>query len=78
MGAAAGGAILLFVVDRRLGSVDPIRTLLAGEELDSSAFTEAAVAEAVRIGFSAATITSLVVMLAAIPAMRSLHRHESS
>jgi MFS family permease len=78
LGAAAGGAILLFVVDRRLGSVDPIRTLLAGEKLDSSAFTEAAVAEAVRIGFSAATITSLVVMLAAIPAMRSLHRHESS
>ena len=78
LGAAAGGAILLFVVDRRLGSVDPIRTLLAGEELDSGVFTEAAVAEAVRAGFSAATITSLVIMLAAIPAMRSLQRHEAT
>lgn len=78
LGAAAGGAILLFVVDRRLGSVDPIRTLLAGDELDSSRFTEAAVAEAVRSGFSAATITSLVVMVAAIPAMRSLRRYEAA
>ena len=78
LGAAAGGAILLFVVDRRLGSVDPIRTLLSGEELDSSRYTEAAVAEAVRLGFSAATITSLVIMLIAIPAMRSLHRHEAA
>ncbi len=78
LGAAAGGAILLFVVDRRLGSVDPIRTLLAGEELESGTFTEAAVAEAVRTGFSAASITSLVIMLAAIPAMRSLRRHEAT
>ncbi|MFK8026309.1 MAG: MFS transporter [Ilumatobacter sp.] len=78
LGAASGGAILLFVVDRRLGSVDPIRTLLSGDELDSSVFTETAVAEAVRSGFAAATITSLVVMIAAIPAMRSLHRYRAT
>ena len=74
LGAAAGGAILLFVVDRRIGSVEPIRRLLAGDELDAGAFTEDAVAEAVRSGFSAATVTALVIMVAAIPAMRSLHR----
>lgn len=77
LGAAAGGAILLFVVDRRLGSVDPIRRLLAGDDLDTKTFTDAAVAEAVRAGFSAATVTSLVIMVAAIPSMRSLHRHRS-
>ncbi len=77
LGAAAGGAILLFVVDRQIGSVDPIRSLLSGEELDASAFTEAAVSEAVRNGFAVATLTSLVIMLTAIPAMRGLLRHDA-
>lgn len=74
LGAAAGGAILLFVVDRQIGSVDPIRKLLAGEELDGGP----QVAAAVRDGFAAATLTSLVTMLLAIPAMRSLHRFEAT
>jgi MFS family permease len=74
LGAAAGGAILLFVVDRQIGSVDPIRKLLAGEELEAGP----QVAAAVRDGFTAATVTSLVVMLLAIPAMRSLRRFEAN
>jgi hypothetical protein len=64
----------LFVVDRQIGSVDPIRKLLAGEELEAGP----QVAAAVRDGFTAATVTSLVVMLLAIPAMRSLRRFEAN
>lgn len=69
--SAAGGAILLVVVDRRLGSVGPVRDLLAGDDVD----TGPAVAGAVRSGFTAVAITSLVVVLLAIPPMIALRRH---
>lgn len=71
LGAAAGGAILLFVVDRRLGSVEPVRRLLAGDDVDP----DPAVAAAVRSGFGAVTITALVVMLLAAIPMAGLRRH---
>lgn len=74
VGAAAGGAILLFAVDRRLGSVEPVRRLLAGDDVDA----DPAIAAAVRSGFGAVTVTALVVMvLAAIP-MAGLLRYASS
>ncbi len=78
LGAAAGGAILLFVVDRRIGSVEPIRRLLAGDEQQDGA-AGPAVAAAVRAGYGTAAIASLVVMVAAVPAMQSLrHRARSA
>lgn len=74
LGAAAGGAILLFVVDRRIGSVEPIRRLLGGEQVEGGP----EVAAAVRSGFTAATAVASVIMALAIPAMLSLRRASAS
>jgi predicted MFS family arabinose efflux permease len=56
-GAALGGAVLLLVVERRLGDVEAVRQVLSGES------TEAAgreVNEAVQAGFSATAVTGSV------------------
>jgi MFS family permease len=71
LGSAAGGAILLFVVNRRLGSVEPVRRLLAGDDVGAGPD----IADAVRAGFTAVSITSVVVVLLAVPPMLSLRRH---
>lgn len=42
-GVALGGAILLFVVDRRVGDIDAVRDVLAGEEIALGAETEEAI-----------------------------------
>ncbi|MEL6894239.1 MAG: hypothetical protein AAFP84_21790, partial [Actinomycetota bacterium] len=82
VGAAAGGAVLLFVVDRRLGSVEPVRRLLEGDdvtpgdELVGSGLTGDDVAAAVREGFSAASVVSVVVISLAIAPMARLVRRE--
>ncbi len=70
LGAAAGGAILLLVVERRIGSVEAVRSLLAGEETIAGA----EVAEAVRVGYGVVAIVSLAVILLAILPMVSLVR----
>lgn len=72
MGSAAGGAILLFVVDRQIGSVDPIRRLLAGED-DAASGPE--VAAAVRDGYAAVSFLAVAIMSLAVIPMLSLRRH---
>lgn len=72
MGSATGGAVLLFVVDRQLGSVDPIRRLLAGDDVESGP----EVAAAVRDGYAAVSMLAIVVMSLAIIPMVSLWRHD--
>jgi MFS family permease len=70
IGSAAGGAILLLVVGRELGSVEPVQQLLAGEDIE----TGPAIADAVRQGFGTVTLVSLVVMTLAIGPLISLRR----
>ncbi len=80
VGAATGGAVLLFVVDRQLGSVEPVRRLLAGDEVDDLAgnVTLDDVAGAVRDGYGAATAVSVVVMsVAFVPMLRLVRRDEA-
>ncbi len=70
LGSAAGGAILLLVVGRELGSVEPVQQLLAGEEIDAGP----AIADAVRRGFGTVTLVSFVVTLLAILPISTLRR----
>ncbi len=74
LGSAAGGAILLFVVDRQLGSVGPVQKLLAGEEVAAGP----EIAAAVRSGFGAVTLASLALITLAYLPMISLMRYERS
>lgn len=74
MGSAAGGAILLFVVDRQLGSVEPIRRLLAGESVEAS---DVGVAAAVRDAYAVVALVALAVMSSAMIPMIGLRRHEA-
>ncbi|MDH3500235.1 MAG: hypothetical protein OEM97_08945, partial [Acidimicrobiia bacterium] len=61
-GAAIGGALLLLVVAARIGDVESVRSLLAGED----DVVNAATAEAVRMGFSIAAIAGTVIAAAGI------------
>jgi len=72
VGAAAGGAVLLFVVDRQLGSVEAVRDLLAGDDASVGAAESAAIADAVRAGFGAASVVALAVVCAGIEPIRRL------
>src|SRR5690606_21359961 len=55
LGSAAGGAVFLLVVAQRLGSVEPVQQLLAGEEVGLT--TE--VSGAVQAGYAATALMSL-------------------
>jgi MFS family permease len=70
IGSAAGGAILLLVVGRELGSVEPVQQLLAGEEIEAGP----AIADAVRHGFGTVTLVSLAVMFLAVFPLLGLRR----
>jgi hypothetical protein len=69
--SAGGGAILLLVVSRRLGSTEPVQKLLAGEEIALSGD----IAAAVREGFAVVGLVSAVVMIGAVWPQWALHRH---
>ena len=74
VGAAAGGAVLLLVVDRQLGSVEVVRGLLSGDDMAGDSSDAEAIAHAVRDGYSAASVVALVVMCSGIEPMRRLLR----
>ncbi len=59
-GAAMGGAVMLLVVERRIGDVEAVREVLAG---DTSGELGGRIPEAVQAGFSAAAATGAVVAL---------------
>lgn len=56
-GAAMGGAVMLLVIERRIGDVEAVRQVLAG---DSSGALGARIPEAVQAGFAAAAGTGAV------------------
>ncbi|NNF53640.1 MAG: MFS transporter [Acidimicrobiales bacterium] len=68
IGSAAGAAILLLVVGRELGSVEPVQQLLAGEEVVAGPL----IASSVRDGFTAVAVVAFVIMLLAVVPMRAL------
>jgi MFS family permease len=69
-GVAIGGAILLLVVDRRVGDIESVRDLLAGEEVELGART----ASAIGAGLAWTTVLSVVVGSACFVAARALAR----
>ncbi len=59
IGSAGGGAVLLLVVGRRIGSTDPVQKLLAGDDISVSAD----IAAAVSAGYATVAVVSSVVMI---------------
>jgi MFS family permease len=59
LGTAAAGAVLFGVVGSRLGSVEPVRKLLAGKEIELAAETRSAIAA----GFRGASIVAVALTL---------------
>lgn len=74
LGSAAGGAVLLFVVGRELGTVEPVQRLLAGDEVAAGS----SVAEAVRNGFAVVSVLSMATTAAALAPLLSLRRYTNS
>ncbi len=70
IGSAAGAAILLLVVGRELGSVEPVQQLLAGNDIEAGPL----IARSVRNGFAAVTVVAFVIMLLAAVPMRALRK----
>ncbi len=62
IGAASGGAVILYVVGRQLGDVDAVRGLLAGTTDTEIVGGEAAIAD----GFTAAVLIGLTIALAGL------------
>lgn len=69
-GAALGGAIMLFVVGRRVGDLDAVRELLSGGDGGS-----AATADAIGDGFTAAAFVGALVSASAWFPLRALRKH---
>lgn len=69
-GVAAGGAILLFVVDRRSGDVETVRGLLSGDVTAVNPHT----VDGIRDGFVAVHVFSGLAALACVWAAVALHR----
>jgi predicted MFS family arabinose efflux permease len=69
-GVAAGGAILLLVVDRRVGDVEVVRDALGGEDVTATAET----LDAIRDGLAWVHVFSGVVALACLAAAVTLWR----
>ena len=73
-GVAAGGAILLFVVDHRVGDIDAVRDVLAGQEVALGAQTRSAIGG----GLAWITVLSLAAGVACVAAARKLARGDRS
>lgn len=71
LGSALGGSVLLFVVGSRLGTVEPVQQLLAGQVLDGSA----GIAEAVVAGYATTLSMALVIAVLALLPVASLRRY---
>ncbi len=65
-GVAGGGAVLLLVVDRRVGDVEVVQELLAGEELELGQATRDAVAAGLAWVHVVAAAIGVVCLLVAI------------
>ncbi|MEQ8718558.1 MAG: MFS transporter [Acidimicrobiales bacterium] len=74
-GVALGGSVLLFVVARRTGDVEVVRSLLAGDE---AADVAGATRDAVASGLAWAHVAGAVVAVAALAAAITLLRHSPS
>lgn len=71
IGAALGGAVMLLLVSARLGELESVRRLLAGETITAAA----PAAAAVRDGYTATLAVATVLSVAALFPMVQLRRH---
>jgi MFS family permease len=70
LGAALGGATILFVVAQRIGDIERVRDLLAG----TTDVTSASVADAIAAGFATAALVGAVAIVAGIVPLVVLRR----
>jgi MFS family permease len=71
LGSALGGTVLLFVIARKLGAIEPVQQLLSG---DTSAIDPSA-AGAVRSGYATAATVALILSTLALIPLVQLRRH---
>ena len=71
LGAALGGAVILFVVEGQIGNTDAVRDLLAGAEEPSTDGTAGAISD----GFVAAALVGTAVATAGLAPLFGLRRH---
>jgi MFS family permease len=71
LGSAMGGSVLLFVVGSRLGTVEPVQQLLAGE----GPAPGPEVAGSVVAGYATTLLVGLVISLLSVIPVTSLRRH---
>ena len=70
-GVAIGGAVLLFVVDRRAGDVEAVRELLGGDDT----IVDPSTIDGIRDGFAAVHVFSVIAAVGCIWAALVLWRH---
>ncbi len=73
-GTAMVGTILLHVVRNRIGDMDAVQRLLAGEELAAAADAASGIAAGFRLGHIAALVLCVMGLVAAVPPHRHLAR----
>ena len=73
-GVAIGGAILLLVVDDKVGNIDSVRDVLAGEEIELGAATEAAIGSGVAWATAFSFAVAVACLVAAIYTQRRVTR----
>jgi hypothetical protein len=71
IGSAGGGALLLLVVGRRVGSTKPVQKLLAGDDISVSGD----IAAAVSAGYATVAVVSSTVMIGAVWPLSALRRY---
>jgi len=70
-GVALGGAVLLWVVDRQVGDVEVVRSVLAGEDIDIAGETASAVQDGMVWVVAAAGVIGAGCLVAALALRRS-------
>jgi hypothetical protein len=75
LGTAMAGAVLFFVVDRRVGGVGPVRDLLAGADVAISEATRSAIADGFRAACVVAAVFTSVGLVFALVARRWIERN---
>jgi MFS family permease len=73
-GVAVGGAILLLVVDRRVGDVEVVREALRGEEIDATGGTLDAIRDGMVGVLAFSTVTAMIGIAAAAALWRRARR----
>ena len=77
LGTAVAGGVLFFVVDRRIGGIDLVRDLLAGDDVELAKPTQQAIASGFRAAAVVALCFTLIGFFFALRTQRWMNRHGS-